>query len=76
MTETAIIIGRCSTTEKKQDVQMQLQELQEKYNNRFDIVEVKAYYMSGTMNQKINQDILNLVKELNIQNIMVSELAG
>lgn len=73
--ETAIIIGRCSTTEKRQDVQRQVQELQEKYGNRFDIVEVKSYYMSGTKNQKINQEILNLVKNLNIQNIIVSEVS-
>ncbi len=73
--ETAIIIGRCSTTEKKQDVQRQVQELQEKYDNQFKIVEVKAYYMSGTKNQKINDDILKLVKELNIQNVIVSEVS-
>lgn len=73
--ETALIIGRCSTTEKKQDVQRQVQELQEKYNNRYNIVEVKAYYMSGTKNQEINNDILDVVKKYNIQNIIVSEVS-
>lgn len=73
--ETAIIIGRCSTTEKKQDVQRQVQELNENYRNRFNIVKVVSYYMSGTKNQQINNDILDLVKEHNIQNIIVSEVS-
>jgi DNA invertase Pin-like site-specific DNA recombinase len=73
--ESAIIVARCSTSEKKQDVQRQVQELQTKYGNIYNVVEVIAYYQSGTKNQKDNTDILNLVKELGVQNIIVSEVS-
>ena len=73
--ETAIIVARCSTTEKKQDVQRQVQELQEKYKNQFDIVEVYSYYESGTKNQSQNKEILKLVQDKGIQNIIVSEIS-
>jgi DNA invertase Pin-like site-specific DNA recombinase len=73
--ETAIIVARCSTNEKKQDVQRQVQELQEKYSKLYDIVEVKAYYKSGTKNQKDNTDVLELVKVKGIENIIVSEIS-
>ncbi|WP_424493784.1 recombinase family protein [Salinimicrobium sp. GXAS 041] len=73
--ESAIIVARCSTNEKKQDVQRQVQELQEKYSKLYDIVEVKAYYRSGTKNQIDNKEILNLVKTKKIQNIIVSEIS-
>jgi DNA invertase Pin-like site-specific DNA recombinase len=73
--ESAILVARCSTTEKKQDVQRQVQELQTKYGNIYNVVEVIAYYQSGTKNQKDNTDILNLVKELGVQNIIVSEVS-
>ncbi len=73
--ETAIIVARCSTTEKKQDVQRQVEELQEKYSKLYDIVEVKAYYRSGTKNQIDNKEILQLVKAKGIENIIVSEIS-
>lgn len=73
--ETAIIVARCSTTEKKQDVQRQVQELQAKYGKLYEIVEVKAYYRSGTKNQIDNKEILEVVERKSIQNIIVSEIS-
>lgn len=73
--ENAIIVARCSTNEKKQDVQRQVKELEEKYGNQFNIVEVKAYYRSGTKNQDDNKEILKLVESKGIQNIIVSEIS-
>ncbi len=73
--ETALILARCSTNEKKQDVQRQVQELKEKYGCQYHIKEIKAYYMSGTKNQTINHDILNFVEQNQIQNIIVSEVS-
>ncbi|MBZ9630539.1 recombinase family protein [Salegentibacter sp. LM13S] len=73
--ETAIIVARCSTTEKKQDVTRQVKELQEKYSNLYEIVEVYSYYESGTKNSTDNTKILNLVKDKGIENIIVSEIS-
>lgn len=73
--ETAIIVARCSTTEKKQDVTRQVKELQEKYSSLYNIVEVYSYYESGTKNSQYNDNILTLVKEKGIDNIIVSEIS-
>lgn len=73
--ETAIIIGRCSTTERKQDVQRQVRELKDKYSHAFKIVDVIEYYQSGTKNKEINHSILSGVKENQIQNIIVTEIS-
>jgi DNA invertase Pin-like site-specific DNA recombinase len=73
--ETAIIVARCSTTEKKQDVTRQVKELQEKYSTLYDIVEVYSYYESGTKNSQDNDNILSIVKEKRIDNIIVSEIS-
>lgn len=73
--ETAIIVARCSTTEKKQDVSRQVKELQEKYSPQYDIVEVYSYYESGTKNTQDNANILNIVKAKGIQNVIVSEIS-
>jgi len=73
--ETAIIIARCSTNEKKQDVNRQVEELKEKYSNQFNIVEVYSYYESGTKNNKQNDEVLELVNNKGIQNIIVSEIS-
>lgn len=73
--ETAIVVARCSTTEKKQDVTRQVKELQEKYSNLYNIVEVYSYYESGTKNSQDNDNILSIVKEKGIDNIIVSEIS-
>lgn len=73
--QSAIIVARCSTTEKRQDVQRQVLELKEKYSTQFDIVEVKAYYRSGTKNQNDNKEILELAESRGIENIIVSEIS-
>ncbi|UAB83882.1 recombinase family protein [Zunongwangia sp. SCSIO 43204] len=73
--ETSLIIARCSTNEKKQDVNRQIEELTTKYGNQYNVAEVYSYYHSGTKNQDHNQKILDLVKELNVQHIIVSEIS-
>ncbi len=73
--ETAIIVARCSTTDKRQDVNRQVKELQEKYSPQYNIVEVYSYYESGTKNSQANTNILNIVKEKGISNIIVSEIS-
>lgn len=73
--DKAIIIARCSTNELKQDVNRQVDELQAKYRNLYNIVEVKAYYQSGTKNQEVNKDILSICKEKGISTIIVSEIS-
>lgn len=73
--EKAIIIARCSTNERKQDVQRQVVELKNKYSNMYNIVDVIEYYQSGTKNQETNKATLKRVIENNIQNIIVSEIS-
>lgn len=73
--ETALIVARCSTSEKKQDVTRQVKELQEKYGSLYDIVDVYSYYESGTKNNKANLTILDIVKGRGIQNVIVSEVS-
>jgi len=73
--ETAIIIARCSTTENKQDVSRQTNELTEKYKHRFKIEKVFAYYKSGTKNQQNNSEMLSYAETNNIQHIIVSEIS-
>lgn len=73
--ESALIVARCSTNEKKQDVQRQVQDLSSKYMSMYDIVDTFSYYKSGTQNNSINDEIIEIVKQNKIQNIIVSEVS-
>ena len=73
--ETAIIIARCSTTEKKQDVTRQTKELTNKYNNTYNIKKTFAYYQSGTKNQDANKEMLSYAVTNGINHIIVSEVS-
>ncbi|MBF2710006.1 recombinase family protein [Flavobacterium soyangense] len=73
--EKAIIISRCSTSENRQDVTRQSQDLTSKYSNRFDITKTFEYYQSGTKNENENDTFLKFAINNNIQNILVTELS-
>lgn len=73
--ENAIIVARCSTNEKKQDVERQVQELKDRYQHQYEITQIYSYYESGTKNQKQNDEILKIVNANNIKNIIVSEIS-
>jgi DNA invertase Pin-like site-specific DNA recombinase len=73
--ENAIIIARCSTTETKQDVTRQTEELTAKYGNQFKIVKTFAYYQSGTKNDEMNKKMLEFAIENKVENILVSEIS-
>ena len=73
--ENAIIIARCSTTETKQDVTRQTEELKAKYGNQFKIVKTFAYYQSGTKNDEMNKKMLEFAIDNKVENILVSEIS-
>ncbi len=73
--ENAIIIARCSTTETKQDVTRQTEELTAKYGNQFKIVKTFAYYQSGTKNDEMNKKMLEFAIDNKVENILVSEIS-
>lgn len=73
--ERAIIVSRCSTTEAKQDVTRQTQELTNKYANQYEIFHVFEYYQSGTKNEEKNKEILAYCIDNNIQHIITSEIS-
>lgn len=73
--ENTIIIARCSTTETKQDVTRQTEELTAKYGNQFKIVKTFAYYQSGTKNDEMNKKMLEFAIENKVENILVSEIS-
>lgn len=73
--ENAIIIARCSTTEAKQDVTRQTEEMTAKYGNQFKIVKTFAYYQSGTKNDEMNKKMLEFAIDNKVENILVSEIS-
>jgi DNA invertase Pin-like site-specific DNA recombinase len=73
--ENAIIIARCSTTEAKQDVTRQTEEMTAKYGNQFKIVKTFAYYQSGTKNDEMNEKMLEFAIDNKVENILVSEIS-
>ena len=50
--EKAIIVSRCSSNEKRQDVSRQTYDLYNKCSKMYDIVEKLEYYKSGEKNDK------------------------
>lgn len=73
--EKAIIIARCSTTEAKQDVQRQSQQLILNYGHQYEIVKEFTYYKSGTKNDEINAEILEFAIENNVKHIISIEIS-
>jgi len=70
-----ILISRCSTNDKLQDISRQTNELTNKYQNQYDIVNVFEYYQSGTKNELKNKEILEYCIVNNIEHIIVSEIS-
>lgn len=73
--EKAIIIARCSTNETKQDVSRQINDLIKNYSGQFEIVKQYNYYKSGTLNDDINDEILEFAINNEIKNIITSEIS-
>ncbi|PTM08227.1 MAG: hypothetical protein DA407_08585 [Bacteroidetes bacterium] len=71
--EKAIIISRCSTTESKQDVSRQRDELLSNYGGTYQIVKEFSYYLSGTKNDEVNDEILEFAITNNVKHIIASE---
>ena len=71
--EKAIIISRCSTTESKQDVTRQSEELIANYGNTYQIVKEFSYYKSGTKNDLVNDEILEFAINNDIKHIISAE---
>lgn len=71
--EKAIIISRCSTTESKQDVTRQSEELRSNYGNKYQIIKEFSYYKSGTKNDEVNDEILEFAIRNEIKHIIASE---
>lgn len=71
--EKAIIISRCSTTEAKQDVTRQSEELITNYGNTYQIVKEFSYYKSGTKNDLVNDEILEFAINNDIKHIISAE---
>lgn len=73
--EKAIIIARCSTSETKQDVTRQSQELQSKYAATYNIVKEFAYYKSGSKNDEVNIEILDYAVTNDVKHIIALEIS-
>lgn len=71
--EKAIIISRCSTTDLKQDVTRQSEELRSNYGGTYQIVKEFSYYKSGTKNDAVNDEILEYAINNDIKHIIASE---
>lgn len=71
--EKAIIISRCSTTESKQDVTRQSQELISNYGGAYIIAKEFSYYKSGTKNDLVNDEILEFAISNGVKHIIASE---
>lgn len=73
--EKAIIISRCSTTENRQDVSRQSEELFSNYGNVYIITKEFSYYKSGTKNDEVNKEILDYAIANGVKNIIASEIS-
>ncbi len=71
--DKAILISRCSTTESKQDVTRQSQELRSNYGGTYNIVKEFSYYKSGTKNDLVNDEILEYAISNGVKHIISSE---
>lgn len=73
--EKAMIVSRCSTSDTKQDLTRQTQELKAKYSNRFSIVKVVEYYKSGRSNDEELDGVLKYAIAHNIDHIIFTEVS-
>ncbi len=73
--ERAVIIARCSTNDKRQDVTRQTFDLQNKYSKTHEIVKVLEYYKSGEKNDDEMNEILQFALQHSIQHILFSEIS-
>lgn len=73
--EKAIIISRCSTTESKQDVSRQSEELMSNYSGTHQIIKEFSYYKSGTKNDEVNNEILDYAIANGVKHIIASEIS-
>ncbi len=73
--EKAIIISRCSTTETKQDVTRQSEQLISSYGHQYEIIKQFNYYMSGTKNDEVNSDILDYAIQNGVKHIITLEIS-
>lgn len=73
--ERAIIIARCSSNEKRQDVTRQTYDLENKYSKIYSLVNIQEYYKSGQTNDSELQEIFDYALNNNIQHILFSEIS-
>jgi len=73
--ERAIIVSRCSTNEKRQDVSRQSYDLQNKFSKVYEIVKKLEYYKSGEKNEKEMDEIIQYAIINDIQHILFSEIS-
>ena len=73
--ERAIIIARCSSNEKRQDVTRQTYDLENKYSKIYTIVNIQEYYKSGQSNDSEMQEIFDYAINNDIQHILFSEIS-
>jgi DNA invertase Pin-like site-specific DNA recombinase len=73
--QRAILVSRCSSTDKRQDVSRQSTELMAKYNGQYIIVKEFSYYESGVKNDEVNNEILNFSVNNNIHHIITLEIS-
>ena len=73
--ERAIIVSRCSSNEKRQDVSRQTYDLYNKCSKLYEIVDKLEYYKSGEKNDKEMDEIITYAVNNNIQHILFSEIS-
>ncbi|MFZ4107156.1 recombinase family protein [Flavobacterium sp.] len=73
--EKAIIVSRCSTNEKRQDVSRQSYDLENKFSKVYEIVKKLEYYKSGEKNEKEIDEIIKYAITNDIQHILFSEIS-
>jgi DNA invertase Pin-like site-specific DNA recombinase len=73
--EKAIIVSRCSSNEKRQDVSRQTYDLYNKCSKKYEIVEKLEYYKSGEKNDKEMDEIITYAFNNKIQHILFSEIS-
>ncbi|GAA4282276.1 recombinase family protein [Gaetbulibacter aestuarii] len=73
--EKAIIISRCSTNERKQDITRQSEELRLNYGNVYQIIKEFSYYKSGTKNDAVNDEILEYALSYGVKHIIALEIS-
>ena len=73
--ENAMIISRCSTTDLKQDVTRQTNDLNNKFSSHYKIVKTIEYYKSGRKNDDELNEILTYAIDNGIEHILFTEVS-